>query len=252
MKTNNKPVAAEFTSVLSKLKIKKNDYLVILTGAGISAESGIKTFRDSDGLWENHSIEEVATPQGFKKNPKLVWAFYKERFFQANQTKPNPGHYALVQLEDYFKDNFLLITQNVDGLHTIAGSKNVIEMHGSLNRCFCTKCKQNYMMKDIDLSADIPLCSDCKNHLRPDIVWFGEMPYMLDEISDGISKSTLFMTIGTSGNVYPAAYLITQAKQNGAKTIGVNLEKPENSHYIDYFFQGKSGEILPELVKNIV
>jgi len=228
---------------------KDDDFIVILTGAGISAESGIKTFRDSDGLWENHRIEDVATPEAFSRNPVLVWNFYKERYFQSLEVEPNAGHYALVDLEKHFGDRYLLVTQNVDGLHSRAGSSRVLEMHGRLSTCFCTKCEKNFEMKEIDLAPDIPICPACNKSLRPDIVWFGEMPYFLDEIYDALSKVTVFITIGTSGNVYPASYFITVAQQNGAKTIGVNLDKPENNQFINVFHQGKAGEVLPALVK---
>ena len=233
-------------------KISEKDFIMILTGAGISAESGIKTFRDSDGLWENHRVEDVATPEGFKKDPKLVWKFYKERYFQSLEVSPNLGHIALVDLENKFQDNFLLVTQNVDGLHTRAGSHRVIEMHGTLLTCFCTKCSKKYTIKEVDLEEIIPPCLACGKPLRPDIVWFGEMPYRMEEIYAALDKTTVFMSIGTSGNVYPAAYFIAQARQRGAKTIGVNLAEPENSSYIDYFFQGKAGDILPSLVNLII
>ena len=232
-------------------QIKETDFIVILTGAGISAESGIKTFRDSDGLWENHRVEDVATPEAFRRNPVLVWDFYKQRYYQALEVNPNPGHFALVELENRLGDSFLLITQNVDGLHSRAGSKRVIEMHGTLNTCFCIKCNSKYAMSEVDLESAIPPCLACGKPLRPDIVWFGETPYELDEIYAALSKVTIFITIGTSGNVYPAAYFIAQAQQSGAKTIGVNLDKPENSSFIDYFVQGKAGEVLPDLVKNL-
>ncbi|MCL2065539.1 MAG: NAD-dependent deacylase [Candidatus Cloacimonetes bacterium] len=233
---------------MTKLNLKPKDFLVILTGAGISAESGIKTFRDSDGLWENHSVEEVATPEGFANNPILVWKFYKERYYQALSVSPNPGHIALVDLEKKLNKNFLLVTQNVDGLHDRAGSKSVIEMHGSLNTCFCTNCKKKELMSDVDLNPDIPICSACGKMLRPDIVWFGEMPYRMNEIYKALDKATVFMTIGTSGNVYPAANFIAYVRNRGARTIGVNLEKPENMAYIDEFFQGKAGDILPSIL----
>ena len=232
---------------MRKITLKESDLVLILTGAGISAESGIRTFRDSDGLWENHRIEDVATPEGFQKNPSLVWKFYKERYTHALEVNPNPGHYALAELEKRMPNRFLLVTQNVDGLHSRAGSKQVIEMHGTLHTCFCTRCKQKQKMNNIDLSQDIPICSACGKALRPDIVWFGEMPYRMDEIYHGLDKATVFITIGTSGNVYPAAYFITQAQRRGVRTIGINKDKPENIEYIDEFYQGKAGEILPEL-----
>jgi len=233
-------------------KITDKDKIVVLTGAGISAESGIRTFRDSDGLWENHRVEDVATPEGFERNPKLVWSFYKERYAQSQQAEPNAGHLALVELEAAFPDRFTLITQNVDGLHLRAGSKHLYEMHGTLYKCFCTRCLQRFPIEQADLTADIPPCSLCGAMLRPDIVWFGEMPYYMDEIYKALHKCTVFISIGTSGQVYPAAYFITQARQGGAKTIAVNLDTPENNAFADYFLQGKAGEILPQLVKEMI
>ena len=229
--------------------MNKNDLIVVLTGAGISAESGIKTFRDYDGLWENHRVEDVATPEAFDRDPVMVWRFYKERYFQSLDVQPNAGHYALVDLEKYFGDNFLLITQNVDGLHERAGSKRVLEMHGKLLTCFCVGCKANYKMNEVDLNPEIPTCPACGKFLRPDIVWFGEMPYFLEEIYQALKKVSVFISIGTSGHVYPASYFIAMAKQNKAKTISVNFERPENNIFIEEFHQGKAGELLPELVK---
>ena len=232
--------------------IKKNDYIVILTGAGISAESGIKTFRDNDGLWETHRVEDVATPEAFAHDPRLVWRFYKARYYQSLEVLPNPGHYALVELEKAFGDRFLHVTQNVDGLHAKAGSTKYLEMHGTLHSCFCCKCKARFRMTEVDLSPEIPMCPQCghpKALLRPDIVWFGEMPYHLDEIFATLMKASVFISIGTSGNVYPAANFINQARRNGARTIVINKDIPENNHYADEFISGKSGEVLPELVK---
>jgi len=232
--------------------MNKDDFIVVLTGAGISAESGVKTFRDNDGLWENHRVEDVATPEAFQRDPVLVWRFYKQRYFQSLEVQPNAGHLALAELEKHFGDRYLLITQNVDGLHTRAGSQRVLEMHGRLLTCFCVGCKANFKMSDVDLNPDIPICPACGDSLRPDIVWFGEMPYFLDEIYMALTKVTLFMSIGTSGMVYPASYFIAMAQKNKAKTIGVNYDKPENNMYIDEFHQGKAGEILPCLVKELI
>lgn len=225
---------------------------LVLTGAGISAESGISTFRDSGGLWENHRVEDVANPEGFIRNPKLVWEFYKQRFNQAMQVKPNPGHLALKKLEDKLENGFHLITQNVDGLHFKAGNRRVLEMHGSINRCFCTSCNKRFMIEAINLEEDLPLCSQCGSYLRPDIVWFGEIPYFLHEIEENLKSCDVFMIIGTSGTVYPAAGFVMTAKLFGAKTIAVNLDKPDNLGFIDEFYQGKSGELLPEIVDGII
>ncbi len=234
----------------SKIKLKKTDKFVILSGAGISAESGLKTFRDNNGLWENHRVEEVATLGAFRSNPEMVWKFYKQRYFQLAEVFPNPAHFALSRLENFLKENFCIITQNVDGLHSKAGNKRVLEMHGSLRKCFCSKCSQKYKMKDIDLTPNIPACKKCNGNLRPDIVWFGEMPQFLDEIDAVLQKADYFLVAGTSGIVYPAAQFLYIAGHYGAKTIGVNLAKPENILLIDEFHQGKAGEILPGLVED--
>lgn len=234
--------------IKTKFKFNKNDKVIVLTGAGISAESGLKTFRDNDGLWENHNVEEVATPEAFKCDPELVWRFYKQRYFQLAEVSPNPGHLALKKLEDFLGTNFMLITQNVDGLHELAGNERVLEMHGSLRDCFCTKCGSNFKMKDVDLKPAVPLCKECGAALRPDIVWFGEIPYYMNEIDLILKQADYFLVIGTSGIVQPAASLAYLARMNGAKTIGVNLVPPENMMFIDEFHQGKSGEVLPELV----
>ena len=235
--------------MISKFRINKEDRLVVLTGAGISAESGLKTFRDNNGLWENHRVEEVATPEAFRSNPEMVWRFYKQRYFQLAEVHPNPGHFALKKLEDFLKQNFFIITQNVDGLHFQAGNNRVLEMHGSLRKCFCSKCFQKYEMQEIDLSPDVPVCEKCKGNLRPDIVWFGEMPHFLNEIDEILKKADYFLVVGTSGVVYPAAQFLSIARHYGAKTIGVNLAEPENVRMIDEFRQGKAGEILPGLVE---
>lgn len=233
----------------TKYKLSKDSKLVVLTGAGISAESGIKTFRDNDGLWENHNVEEVATPQGFEQDPKLVWRFYKARYKQLSSVKPNAGHYALVELENYLQDNFTLITQNVDNLHLTVGSSSVLEMHGSLRTCFCNSCNSYYEMDEINLEEEIPICSKCGGELRPNVVWFGEMPYYLDKIETKLRSADYFLVVGTSGIVYPAAQFLQLAKIFGANTVGVNLAPPENVALLDEFHQGKAGEILPELVK---
>jgi len=231
------------------MRIDKDSKLVVLTGAGVSAESGLKTFRDNDGLWENYHVEQVATPEAFLADPELVWRFYKQRYFQLNEVKPNPAHHALKKLEDYLEDNLWLVTQNVDGLHLIAGNKNVIEMHGSLRTCFCSRCHQNYQMVEVNLDSAIPLCEKCGGYLRPDIVWFGEVPYHMGRIYNLLQNTDYFLVIGTSGIVYPAAGFLMIAMDSGARTIGVNFEAPRNASMIDEFHSGKAGEILPGLVE---
>lgn len=220
----------------------------MLTGAGISAESGLKTFRDNDGLWENYRVEKVASPEAFLADPELVWKFYKQRYFQLQKVQPNKAHYALKKLEDHLEENFWLITQNVDGLHLDAGNKNVIEMHGSLRTCFCSQCSQHYQMNEIDLEPAIPFCEKCKGYLRPDIVWFGEVPYHMGRIYGLLQNTDYFIVVGTSGIVYPAAGFLMIAVDSGARTIGVNYEEPRNASMIDEFYKGRAGEILPKLV----
>jgi len=224
--------------------------VVILTGAGISAESGIKTFRASDGLWENHAIEDVATPYAWERNPELVWNFYQGRRRQLQGVEPNPAHQALVTLEEYLADNLLLVTQNVDDLHSRAGSKNLIHMHGELRILRCEECHEIFdMMEPSHLTPQYITCPSCSNQrLRPHIVWFHEMPFQLPEIYAAVEECDVFMTIGTSGHVYPAAGLIDVAKQAGALCVGVNLDEPMNYQLHDEFHQGKAGELLPNLV----
>ena len=224
--------------------------VVILTGAGISAESGIKTFRASDGLWENHAIEDVATPYAWERNPELVWNFYQGRRRQLQGVEPNPAHQALVTLEEYLADNLLLVTQNVDDLHSRAGSKNLIHMHGELCILRCEECHEIFdMMEPEHLTSEYVKCPSCSNQrLRPHIVWFHEMPFQLPEIYAAVEECDVFMTIGTSGHVYPAAGLIDVAKQAGALCVGVNLDEPMNYQLHDEFHQGKAGELLPNLV----
>jgi len=230
------------TSITSQTKV------LVLTGAGISAESGISTFRDSGGLWENHRVEDVATPDAFIRNPARVWEFYRYRWEQSCNAMPNPAHQALVTLEHKLGNRFTLITQNVDGLHSRAGNKRILEMHGSLHRAICVSCKAEYSMSEINPTLDIPHCPKCKAMLRPDIVWFGEVPYHLYEIEQLLIDCDLFIIIGTSGAVYPAAGFVMTAKLMGARTLAVNLDPPDNMSFIDTFYQGKSGELLPELV----
>tara|TARA_B100001287_G_scaffold58894_1_gene47118 strand:- start:161 stop:877 length:717 start_codon:yes stop_codon:yes gene_type:complete len=224
--------------------------VVILTGAGISAESGIKTFRASDGLWENHAIEDVATPYAWERNPELVWNFYQGRRRQLQDVEPNPAHQALVTLEEYLGDNLLLVTQNVDDLHSRAGSKNLIHMHGELRILRCEECHEIFdMMEPSHLTSQYITCPSCSNQrLRPHIVWFHEMPFQLPEIYAAVEECDVFMTIGTSGHVYPAAGLIDVAKQAGALCVGVNLDEPMNYELHDEFHQGRAGELLPNLV----
>tara|TARA_B100000965_G_C19595360_1_gene759929 strand:+ start:696 stop:1379 length:684 start_codon:yes stop_codon:yes gene_type:complete len=221
-----------------------------LTGAGISAESGIRTFRASDGLWENHRIEDVATPYAWEKNPQLVWEFYQGRRRQLLEVKPNPAHDVLVALENYL-DEFLLITQNVDDLHSRAGSKKLIHMHGELSKLRCEICGMVIIaMDDAHLQQKYVACKNCDNErLRPHIVWFNEMPLHMQEIDAAVTDCDVFIAIGTSGHVYPAAGLLGIAQACGAHCIGINLESPQNVDLFDEFHQGMAGDLLPKLVQ---
>lgn len=205
--------------------------IVVLTGAGISAESGLKTFRDNNGLWENHRVEEVATPEGFRRDPELVYRFYNQRRRQLlnPEVKPNQAHLALSKLENRFKDSFTLITQNVDNLHQRAGNKNVLHMHGNLlaARCLASD-KSTALVSDLGSSSQCQCCNPA-NSLRPDIVWFGEMPKYMQQIEEILIKADLFISVGTSGTVYPAAGFVNLANQSGAHSVELNLE-PSSGH----------------------
>ena len=227
----------------------KETKVVILTGAGISAESGIRTFRASDGLWEEHRIEDVATPMGWERNPQLVWDFYQATRNQLFEVEPNPGHTALTTLEDHL-DDLLLVTQNVDNLHERAGSKNLIHIHGELEKLRCEECHHvDVMMEPQDLDSSFVSCPVCSNTMmRPHIVWFHEMPMQMAEIENALNQCDVFIAIGTSGHVYPAAGFLASAKQQGSYCIGINLDAPLNYDLFDEFHQGKAGEILPNLV----
>jgi len=232
--------------------MSKKDKILVLTGAGISADSGLATFRDSGGLWENHAIEDVATPEAFAKDPVLVWTFYKQRYQQALSSEPNQAHIALAKFEEHAGNRFHVITQNVDGLHKKAGNHCLYEMHGSLFRSYCTGCGTKYPMSELEFADHLPHCPKCDMLIRPDIVWFGEIPYFLYEIENLLKKCDVFIIVGTSGSVYPAAGFAMTAKYFGAKTIAVNLDPPDNRTFLDEFYQGKASEILPSLLDSLV
>lgn len=235
--------------------------LVILTGAGISAESGLKTFRDSNGLWENHRVEDVATPEAFARDPRLVWRFYNARREQLwrdaeHSVEPNAGHRALVRLaETLGPDRCFLVTQNVDDLHERAGHSDVCHMHGELIKVRCTECQQVTDTTETlmaDDSAPLPTCQRCPGILRPHIVWFGEIPFEMELIARRLSHCTHFIAIGTSGVVYPAAGFLAQANRMGATTLGFSLDPPENVGLFDHFIQGPASQTLPEWVDAVL
>ncbi|MEI6897913.1 MAG: Sir2 family NAD+-dependent deacetylase [Psychromonas sp.] len=234
--------------------LNKYKKIVVLTGAGISAESGIATFRDKNGLWEKYKLEDVATLDGYKKDPALVLNFYNQRRqdFCTDKIQPNAAHYALAELEKKFTGDFLLVTQNIDNLHEQAGSKKVIHMHGELLKARCPQTNQivNWME---DMSAhDLCHCCQYPENLRPHIVWFGEMPLGLDIIYHHLSQADLFISIGTSGTVYPAAGFVEEAKSVGAYSIEINLDGSEIHSHFDKVLQGKATQIVPSLVENLL
>ena len=227
--------------------------VVVLTGAGISAESGIRTYRDGDGLWEEHRLEDVATPQAWIADPVLVWRFYQDRRRQLLEVEPNAAHRALATFETQTK-HFTLITQNVDDLHERSGSSNVIHMHGRLETLRCEQSGRNEVrMEEADLGDGFLQCRCCETvqRLRPDIVWFGETPMQMNAIYSAVEASDVFIVIGSSGHVYPAAGLVNVANAAGAATMLVNLEEPMNAADYDEIHLGKAGEILHAILEGL-
>ncbi len=222
--------------------------IVVLTGAGISAESGVPTFRGKDGYWKNYKAEELATPAAFESDPQLVWEWYDIRRRKLLNVKPNPAHYAIAELEKK-SDDFTLITQNVDGLHLIAGSKTALEIHGNIWRVRCTYCgiKEENTQTHFE---GLPRCTSCGGLLRPDIVWFGEaLPEeVLTEVYNSLNRCDVLIIVGTSGIVQPAASFAYTAKNNGSKVIEVNIEETYLSDISDVKVLGKAGEVLPKIV----
>ena len=233
--------------------MSKLNNIAILTGAGISAESGLETFRGSDGTWNKYQIEDVATPEGFARNPDLVNSFYNERRKDAAKVVPNTAHSALAKLEKHWCGDFLLITQNVDNLHERAGSKKLVHMHGTLNHVICLVCQQtSFWCDDVTSESVCPNCNQI-GHLRPDIVWFGEMPYHINEIEQALHKADIFISIGTSGTVYPAAGFVSLAHAAGAKCFELNLTcNTANSGIFDHAINGPASRTVPELVDKLI
>ena len=240
------------------LDLRDSD-LIVMTGAGVSAESGIPTFRDGNGLWEQHRVEDVASPEGFASDPVLVWKFYSLRREAAKQCAPNAGHRAIAAIERRLGDRFLLATQNVDGLHRVAGSERVVELHGNLFTSRCDRgCsapfadEQTYFAKS---RGELPRCR-CGGAIRPHIVWFGEMLFPEDlqrveaffDRAERHGRRLVYLAAGTSGVVWPAAGMVQRARAAGGDTVLVNLEAPANVHAFDRVALGKSGEVLPQLL----
>jgi NAD-dependent deacetylase len=227
--------------------------IVILTGAGLSAESGLHTFRDKDGIWAKYDYREVATPEGYRRNPALVLDFYNQRRRQNAHVKPNAAHFALARLEAEHPGRVWIVTQNIDQLHEMAGSKNLIHMHGEIAKALCAACGGRHAIgcEDLTLSSVCPSCA-AAGRLRPDVVWFGEMPYGMEEISFFLSRCHLFVSIGTSGTVYPAAGFVLEARQAGARTVELNLEPSEGIDGFHEAIHGRATEIVPAFVDKLL
>lgn len=225
--------------------------VVVLTGAGISAESGVATFRDSGGLWEGHDVHQVATPEGFRADPDLVLRFYDDRRKQLHNVEPNNAHRALVRLEKALGEKFSIVTQNVDDLHERAGSKQVIHMHGELLSAWCLLCGERRRWEG-ELAVNPP-CPSCNQpELRPDIVWFGEVPYHMAEIERLLHQADVFVSIGTSGEVYPAAGFVAAANAFGARTVELNLQGTRSGSLFDEMIEGPATEVVPQWVEEFL
>jgi NAD-dependent deacetylase len=236
---------------MSTIHISPTDRVFVLTGAGISAESGLPTFRDSDGLWAGYRIEEVCTPEAWQHNPAAVWAFYSERRTQGQKASPNPAHIALAELERALPGRFFLCTQNVDDLHERAGSVNLVHMHGELAKSRCERECGAEPVEDRRVYAsldEVGRCA-CGGRLRPHIVFFGEIPLEMDRIRREIRNATLMLVVGTSGSVYPAANFVHWARFEGARTVYIGPEHPLNADAFTHVVEGKAGQVLPGLFR---
>jgi NAD-dependent deacetylase len=229
-------------------KLRSAKVVSALTGAGVSAESGVPTFRDPGGIWEKFRPEELANFDAFISNPDFVWSWYQHRRQIMHNIMPNPGHFALAEMEEFFSE-FNLITQNIDNLHARAGSKNITELHGNIERNYCIDCHKYYVASDLRADMGVPKC-ECGGLIRPDVVWFGELlpPDAMRNSEVYAAKCDVFFTIGTSAEVYPAAILPLIAKQSGAYVVEINTKPTAISYDVDEVIEGKSGEILSELV----
>lgn len=236
------------------ISLAKNASIVVLTGAGISAESGIQTFRGGDGLWCGHRIEDVATPEAFISNPELVHDFYNMRRAQllSSDIKPNAAHLALAELEAQWQGHVHIVTQNIDDLHSRAGNKNLIHMHGELLRMFCTSCREKDTIdKNLNQNESCRFFDE-KDVLRPDIAWFGEIPYDMGRIHELLMECELFLSIGTSGNVYPAAGFVRTARQAGAHTIELNLEETLIANNFHEHIHGPATKTVRDFVSRLL
>jgi len=231
-------------------RLNTAEYVVVSTGAGMSAESGVPTFRGEGGIWQKMRPEELASVEGFMSNPELVWEWYQYRRDLMKRVEPNPGHHAVADLEKRY-DRFTLITQNIDGLHARAGSVNILELHGNISKNKCLKCERPYS-GEIDLKDGLPLC-ECGGMIRPDVVWFGEMlpQDVLQNAFRATEEAEIFFSLGTSALVQPAASLPFMARRGGAYVVEVNIEPTGLTSVADVFLQGKTGEVLPRVVERL-
>ena len=232
-------------------KLERTENVVVFTGAGISAESGVPTFRSDDGIWKKFKPEELANADAFIRNPELVWEWYKQRKIVMATVEPNAGHRALVEMEKRH-EQFTVVTQNIDNLHRRAGSRRVHELHGNIERNYCIECRTPFTNEEVLSTAGAPKCGSCGGLVRPDVVWFGEM---LPEDAwrkslEATEEADIFFSIGTSAIVYPAASLLTVAKRAGAYLVEINVEQTEQSMIADEIVIGKSGELLPRLLQS--
>ncbi len=226
--------------------------IVVLTGAGISADSGLATFRGADGLWEGHRVEDVATPEAFRRNPALVHQFYDARRARLGEVEPNAAHRALAKLDAEWPGELLIVTQNVDDLHERAGAQRLLHMHGELTSGWCLACDGRFPWEGpMGEVANCPVCQ-VTGQVRPDIVWFGEMPYEMDRIDQALMNCDLFVSIGTSGAVYPAAGFVQTARYCGARTLEINLEPSQGSLFFDERRYGPAGVEVPKWVDEVL
>ena len=225
--------------------------VVVLTGAGISAESGVPTFRDAEGLWHGHRIEDVATPEAFERQPGLVHRFYDQRRAALDSVEPNAAHYALARLESGLGDDLLVVTQNIDDLHERSGLRQVLHMHGRLRSALCRACSRRFEWTGT--LGDRPPCPRCGHReLRPDVVWFGEFPHEMERIHGALSSADLFVSIGTSGAVHPAAGFVLYAAAHGARTVELNLVPSAGSHLFDEARHGPASRLVPAWVDELL
>jgi NAD-dependent protein deacetylase/lipoamidase len=231
------------------MRFSADDRLFVLTGAGISAESGLATFRGSGGLWNGYRIEDVATSEAWHANPELVWNFYSKRRRDALAAQPNIAHFALAEVEQKIGERFYLCTQNVDDLHERAGSHRIHHMHGMLFKSRCVRCDVPFPDQSLyETAADLPRCRQCGAPVRPHVVWFGEIPLDMEVIYRELDSATIVLVVGTSGSVYPAAGFVHRADQRGIRTIYVGPEAPMNADAFDEVVEGAATEVLPQLL----